>query len=109
MRYAVRTAGLAAAMTMITLTAWLAPAAGTGRGGDALRSLGGHRIRHVIEIMLENHTYPNLFHVHAGRQGQPRTIKAPPNEGDVQGGISNSRLAERRAMHYSQGKGYQMN
>ena len=110
MRYAMRTAGLATAMTMITLSAGLAPAAGTAQAGDALRSVGAHRIRHVIEIMLENHTYANLFPVHIGRRHRKiRTIKAPPNEGDVQGGISNSRTAELRAMNYSHGKGYLMN
>jgi phospholipase C len=109
MRYATRTAGLAVAMTMITLAAGLAPASGTGRAGDVLGSLGAHRIQHVIEIMLENHTYANLFPVHTRRHGRPRTVKAPANEGDVQGGISNSRAAELRAMHYRQGSGYQMN
>ncbi len=110
MRHATRTAGLAMAMTMVTLTAGLAPAAGTGRAADAFRSLGAHRIQHVIEIMLENHTYANLFPVHVRRRhAQPRAIRAPVNEGDVQGGISNSRAAEMRAMNYRQGKGYLMN
>ena len=71
MRYALRTAGLATAMTMITLTAGLAPVAGTARAGGRLPApLGAHRIQHVIEIMLENHTYANLFPVHvtAARQ-----------------------------------------
>jgi hypothetical protein len=116
MRYAMRTAGLATAMTMITLTAGLAPvagsarAAGSARPADALGSLGAHRIQHVIEIMLENHTYANLFPVHGRRRhAKPRKIQAPANEGDVQGGISNSRAAEMRAMNYRQGKGYLMN
>src|SRR5207245_5015866 len=70
MRYAVCTAGLAVAMTTITLTAGPAPAAGTARTASTARpagdlgSLGAHRIQHVIEIMLENHTYANLFPVH---------------------------------------------
>jgi phospholipase C len=109
MRYATRAAGLAVAMTMITLLAGPAPASGTGRTGGALRSLGAHRIQHVIEIMLENHTYANLFPVHIRRRhGAPRQVKAPANEGDVQGGISNGRAAELRAMHYRQGRGYRM-
>ena len=115
MRYALRTAGLAVAVTTIMLTAGLAPAAGAARAAGTARpagdlgSLGAHRIQHVIEIMLENHTYANLFPVHTGRRhGRPKTVKAPANEGDVQGGISNSRMAELRAMHYRQGKGYQM-
>src|SRR6266446_5864076 len=83
MRHATRTAGLAMAITMVTLTAGLAPAAGTGRAPGAFRSLGAHRIQHVIEIMLENHTYANLFPVHGRRRhGRLRTIKAPANEGD---------------------------
>jgi len=113
MRYAMRTAGLATAMTMITLTAGLVPAAGTAqvtgnRGADDLGPLGSQRIHHVIEIMLENHTYANLFPAHGRRHGRPRLIRAPANEGDVQGGISNSRATELRAMHYRQGKGYLM-
>jgi phospholipase C len=114
MRYAMRTAGLATALTAITLTAGLATAgtaraAGTTRAAGDLGSLGAHRIRHVIEIMLENHTYANLFPVHGRRHGRPRTLKAPANEGDVQGGISNSRAAELGAMDYRQGQGYLMN
>ena len=105
MRHATRTAGLAMAMTMVTLTAGLAPAAGTGRAADAFRSLGAHRIQHVIEIMLENHTYANLSRPCRRRHGRLRTIKAPANEGDVQGGISNSRAAEMRAMNYRQARG----
>ena len=108
MRYAMRTAGLATAITMITLTAGAAPAAGTGRAHPPGRP-GAHRIQHVIEIMLENHTYTNLFSAPGRRYGKIRTIPAPPDEGDVQGGISNSRAAELRAMHYRQGKGYRMN
>jgi len=114
MRYALRTAGLAAALT-ITLTAGLTPAAGgarkpgTAQAAGDLASLGAHRIRHVIEIMLENHTYANLFPARTGRRhGTPRTLQAPGNEGDVQGGISNSRAAELRAMHYRPGNGYLM-
>ncbi|HEV3066805.1 MAG TPA: alkaline phosphatase family protein [Streptosporangiaceae bacterium] len=116
MRFAMRTAGLAAALTTITLAAGLAPATGTARApgithpADDLASLGAHRIQHVIEIMLENHTYANLFPVHVRRRhAKPRAIRAPANEGDVQGGISNSRAAELRAMHYRPGKGYLMN
>src|SRR5579863_8389 len=110
MRYAMRAAGLAVAMTTITMTAGLAPAAGTQRAGGNPGSRGAHRIQHVIEIMLENHTYADLFPArHRQRHGRVRTIPAPPDEGDVQGGISNSRTAELRAMHYRQGRGYQMN
>ena len=89
MRYAMRTAGLAAALTTITLAAGLAPATGTARApgsthpADDLASLGAHRIRHVIEIMLENHTYANLFPVHVRRRhAQARAIRAPANEGE---------------------------
>lgn len=124
MRHATRIAGLAAALTTIMLAAGLAPAAGAAqpRGArpgtarppgiahpaDDLASLGAHRIRHVIEIMLENHTYANLFPARGRRYGSLRTIRAAGNEGDVQGGISNSRAAELRAMHYRPGSGFLM-
>jgi phospholipase C len=114
MRYATRTAGCAVAMAAITLTAGLAPAAGAAQAAGTAAAAGGlaapgaQRIQHVIEIMLENHTYANLFGVHGRRHGRPRLLQAPANEGDVEGGLSNSRAAELRAMHYRQGRGYLM-
>ena len=59
------------------------------------------KIRHVIEIMLENHTFADLFPgrgAGSGPKGHVTPVAAPPNEGDVQGGIDNSRAAEIVAM-----------
>jgi hypothetical protein len=55
--------------------------AGTGGGQRPgrrrARLAGAHRIQHVIEIMLENHTHANLFPVHVRRRhGRVRTMKA---------------------------------
>jgi len=83
-------------------------------------------IKHVIEIMIENHTFDNLFGSFPGADGIPADasflnpnayftsapnvspVQAPPNEGDVQGAINNSAVAEQMAMDYVPGKGYQM-
>ncbi len=64
-------------------------------------------VRHVIEIMLENHTFDNLFPP-AGAPGGTQPVPAPPDEGDVQGGIDNSRAAEFGAMDFRPGTGYRM-
>jgi phospholipase C len=69
------------------------------------------QIRHVIEIMLENHTFENLFGPRlAGGGGRSRlsAVSAPLNEGDVQGGIHNSRAAEFEAMDARPGVGFLM-
>jgi len=83
-------------------------------------------IKHVIEIMIENHTFDNLFGSFPGADGIPAKasflnpnayydsapnvtpVYATPNEGDVQGAINNSRVAEQMAMDYVPAKGYQM-
>jgi phospholipase C len=83
-------------------------------------------IRHVIEIMLENHSFDNLFGKFRGANGIPagesllnpqayyvsqpdvQPVWATPNEGDVLGVINNSAVAEQMAMDYQPGKGYQM-
>ena len=92
---------------------WVAPAAAA-----AAASLRGSPIRHVIEIMLENHTDDNLFPPGtpgtpgtaggAGAAGPVHPVAAPPNEGDVQGGVVNSRPAELAAMDLRPGRGYLM-
>ncbi len=49
---------------------------GAGRAAsrpEAAQSLAGTRIRHVIEIMIENHTFDNLFGGFPGADGIPRT------------------------------------
>ena len=86
----------------------------------------GSPIKHVIEIMLENHTFDNLFGRFPGANGIPANasflnpnafydsapnvapVWASPNEGDVQGGINNSRAGEQMAMDYQPHSGYQM-
>ncbi|HEX4009479.1 MAG TPA: alkaline phosphatase family protein [Solirubrobacteraceae bacterium] len=86
----------------------------------------GTPINHVIEIMLENHTFDNLFGQFPGADGIPAGATLPnpaavfdsepdvspvwatANEGDVQGGIDNSRPGLQMAMDYQPGQGYQM-
>lgn len=65
-------------------------------------------ITHVIEIMLENHSFDSLFGGLPGVGVPPGTtlpspdaggrpvapFVAPPNEGEVQGGLNNARSAE---------------
>jgi phospholipase C len=83
-------------------------------------------ITHVIEIMIENHSFDNLFGKFPGADGIPAStsllnpnayfdsapnvapVWATGNEGDVEGGINNSAVAEQMAMDYQPGKGYQM-
>jgi len=83
-------------------------------------------IKHVIEIMIENHSFDNLFGSFPGADGIPATasflsptayfdsapgvkpVHATPNEGDVQGAINNSRVVEQMVMDYVPGKGYLM-
>jgi len=104
----------------------VAVAAGSG-GSVSAASRDSTPIKHVIEIMLENHTYDNLFGKFPGGDGIParttlpnpeayfdsesavRPVWATPNEGDVQGGIDNSRPGEQMAMDYTPGRGYAMN
>ncbi|MBV9381898.1 MAG: hypothetical protein JOY82_23090 [Streptosporangiaceae bacterium] len=98
-------------------------ASGPGTSGPGARDTP---IRHVIEIMIENHTFDNLFGSFPGADGIPagtsllnpnayydsqpnvQPVWAAPNEGDVQGAINNSAVAEQMAMDYQPGKGYQM-
>ncbi len=126
MRPVLRKAGLVPAVTLIMLGAGLAPASGAPRteaartegaaqalpgARDSLGTLGSRRIRHVIEIMLENHTFADLFPAFASGSGTANgvvPVPAPANEGDVQGGVDNSRAAELRAMDYRPGQGYLM-
>src|SRR5579859_4385052 len=90
------------------------------------RSAPSVPIKHVIEIMIENHSFDNLFGQFHGADGIPagttllnpnayyvsapdvQPVFAKPNEGDVEGAINNSAVAEQMAMDYQPGKGYQM-
>jgi phospholipase C len=83
-------------------------------------------VTHVIEIMLENHSFDNLFGKFPGADGIPASTSllnpnayfasapnVPPvwatgNEGDVNGEINNSTVAEQMAMDYQPGQGYLM-
>jgi phospholipase C len=83
-------------------------------------------IRHVIEIMIENHTFDNLFGRFPGADGIPasttmptpnahygsapdvRPVWAGPNEGNVMSALDNSAAVEQRAMDYQPGRGYRM-
>ena len=112
-------AGLVAAAAVISATT----ASGAASGGAAA---SGVPIKHVIEIMIENHSFDNLFGKFAGADGIPANITflnpnayydsapsvqpvwATPNEGDIDGTINNSTVAEQMAMDYQPGKGYQM-
>ena len=91
-----------------------------------IRALPDVPIKHVIEIMVENHAFDNLFGRYPGADGIPPDTSLPnpnayfdsapsvspvwatPNEGDIQGAINNSTVAEEMAMDYQPGQGYQM-
>jgi phospholipase C len=145
--FAVGCAGLVAAAAVISATAasgTAARGAASGAASDAATSGGaalsgaasggaasggaasGVPITHVIEIMIENHSFDNLFGKFAGADGIPanasflnpnayydsapnvQPVWATPNEGDIDGTINNSTVAEQMAMDYQPGKGYQM-
>ncbi|HJY95680.1 MAG TPA: alkaline phosphatase family protein, partial [Streptosporangiaceae bacterium] len=83
-------------------------------------------VTHVIEIMIENHSFDNLFGQFPGANGIPANtsllnpnayfdsspavhpVWANANEGDVTGQINNSTVAEQMAMDYQPGQGYLM-
>jgi phospholipase C len=113
---------LIAIMTAVTS----ASAAATAPTVPTAPGSAGSPVKHVIEIMIENHSFDNLFGRFTGADGIPSNasflnpnayydsapdvspVWATPNEGDVQGAINNSRVAEQMAMDYQPGKGYQM-
>ncbi|MBO0871644.1 MAG: hypothetical protein J2P15_24090, partial [Micromonosporaceae bacterium] len=83
-------------------------------------------IKHVIEVMLENHTFDNLFGNFPGADGIPagttmlnpgassssapdvHPVYATPNEGDVMSALTNGRGQLQMAMDYTPDKGYLM-
>jgi phospholipase C len=83
-------------------------------------------IKHVIEVMLENHTFDNLFGNFPGADGIPsgttmlspnsgfdsapdvHPVFATPNEGDVMNALNNGQGQEQMAMDYEPGQGYRM-
>ncbi len=96
------------------------------RAGAVLAAAASVPIKHVIEIMLENHSFDNLFGQFPGADGIPageslpnpqayytsepdvQPVWAGPNEGDIDGTINNSTVAEEMAMDYEPGRGYLM-
>jgi len=117
-------AGLAPALAGAAVIA-LAGSSSTPSTAATTAAPSSTPIKHVIEIMIENHTFDNLFGTFPGADGIPANasflnpnayfdsapnvspVFATPNEGDVQGAINNSRVAEQMAMDYQPG-GYQM-
>lgn len=103
-------------LALSSLLGWLvfaAPARATVAGGQAFPP-----VRHVVEIMLENHTFDSLFGHFPGALGIPasttlpspapggapvRPLLALPDAGDVQGGLNNSRAAELTMMDLRSG------
>jgi phospholipase C len=127
--------GLLAATATMAATATGATALTAGHGSARSMPIGHDTsaasatsvpIEHVIEIMLENHSFDNLFGQFPGADGIPagttllnpqayyvsepdvQPVWATPNEGDIDGTINNSTVAEEMAMDYQPGKGYQM-
>ncbi len=111
---------------MAAVVAALAPAAAVASAAPARAGrAAASPIQHVVEIMLENHTFDNLFAGFPGADGVPpgttlpgpgpdvpaptpvRPTYAGPNEGDVLGVIDNSRPGELQAMDRGPG-GYRM-
>jgi len=86
----------------------------------------GVPVSHVIEIMIENHSFDSLFGSFAGADGIPANtsllnpnayfdsapdvhpVWAGGNEGDVTGTVNNSTVGEQMAMDDQPGRGYLM-
>jgi phospholipase C len=122
---------LAGCAAVVAAAATLAPGlmpglASAGTPSPARASTGDAPIKHVIEIMIENHTFDNLFGSFPGADGIPAgtsllnpnayydsapnvsPVSAGPNEGDVLSALNNSAAVEQMAMDYSPGQGYRM-
>ena len=111
---------------MSLLTATAAVSCAVAPSGAVTATVPNVPITHVIEIMIENHSFDNLFGKFAGADGIPANASllnpnayfdsapnVPPawatdNEGDVDGEINNSTVAEQMAMDYQPGQGYLM-
>ena len=110
----------------IASLAGIAPLAVAAAPASASHAAPRTPIKHVIEIMMENHTFDNLFGSFPGADGIPAStsllnpnayydsapnvspVYAGPNEGDVMSALNNSAAVEQMAMDYQPGKGYQM-
>lgn len=112
----------AIALSMLTV-----PVAATATARQALRAGPDTTpIHHVVEIMLENHTFDDLFGSFPGADGIPANTTLPnpnaqfspeprvapvfatANEGNVGSVLDNSQPVEQMAMDYEPGAGYQM-
>jgi phospholipase C len=119
-------AGVLPVLAATTAVTAAAASATTTQPKPSAAGVPGSPIKHVIEIMIENHSFDNLFGSFPGADGIPSNasflnpsayfdsapnvspVYATANEGDIQGSINNSRVAEQMAMDYVPGKGYQM-
>ncbi|MBO0804581.1 MAG: hypothetical protein J2P25_16095 [Nocardiopsaceae bacterium] len=113
-----------AAAIALSATGAASPAARAGAGDPG--PVAGAPVKHVIEIMVENHTFDNLFGDYPGADGIPagttmlnpssgsssapdvHPVMATPNEGDVMNALNNGRAQEQMAMDYEPGQGYRM-
>lgn len=126
-RYRILAVGIASVLATTAVSAGaLSAGASVSAGAGAERGMPGVPIKHVIEIMVENHTFDNLFGSFPGADGIPANatmtnpsasfdsapdvhpVWATPNEGDVMNALVNGRPQEQMAMDYQPGKGYQM-
>jgi phospholipase C len=121
---------LLAAGTAVSAGLTAGPSAAAAASTPALAAtspgIPGAPIKHVIEVMVENHTFDNLFGSFPGADGIPANatltnpnasfdsapdvhpVWATSNEGDVMNALVNGRPQEQMAMDYEPGKGYQM-
>jgi phospholipase C len=115
---------------LVSLLAAAGPGLAAAAGGtdQVARAQGAVNspIKHVIEIMIENHTFDNLFGSFPGADGIPASasmlnphayfdsapnvhpVWATPNEGDVASVLNNAKAVELMAMDYQPGRGYLM-
>ncbi|WP_203919113.1 phospholipase C [Rugosimonospora africana] len=112
--------------SILSATAAVSVGLATGAPGAAAASGKASPIKHVIEVMLENHTFDNIFGTFPGADGIPagatlpnpnaasssapdvHPVFATPNEGDVMSALNNGRGQLQMSMDYQPGTGYQM-
>ena len=126
-RYRILAVGIASVLAAAAVSAGALSAGATVSAGAASsQGMPGAPIKHVIEVMVENHTFDNLFGNFPGADGIPANttmtnpsasfnsapdvhpVFATPNEGDVMNALVNGRPQEQMAMDYQPGQGYQM-
>src|SRR5215469_1141394 len=117
-RYRLLAAGIAVLLAAVAaVSAYLSTGAPATTAAPSVPS----PIKHVIEVMLENHTFDNLFGAFPGADGIPagatllnpisdsssapdvHPVFAAPNEGDVMGVLKNGRAQLQMVMDYSPG------